>query len=350
MRRLGLDADRGLGRQHRHPHPRRARLRHAAPLRAGRRARPAAHAATPPNEDGLFEPEYAEVYGVPFSFIPVGGSSADPKPGPMPTRVRALDEPHRLRDHLPAPDSATATSMPDERLTATFTDDSHAGALDRRHARPGPRTRRSSARSSIHTLDDLEARREQEVAFLLAKLVLEKYFRDEATERPFDEALALPAAARHRPRAGWRECVTCKDDTFPQTAAARSSTRTTPPTASTSAIVARRRRASRRCMPILRPYDTIGSTRYVDFDTTKPVYATDPEQVPHLPRRRRHRLVGAEDGPGARGDGRGRRATSRTRASASPSRTPSSGEEHNSTSPTSSPASTTATARTICST
>ncbi|KGF71404.1 hypothetical protein DO97_20665 [Neosynechococcus sphagnicola sy1] len=27
--------------------------------------------------------------------------------------------------------------------------------------------------------------------------------------------------------------------------------------------------------PILRPYDTFGSTRYVDFDTTKPVYITD---------------------------------------------------------------------------
>ena len=26
--------------------------------------------------------------------------------------------------------------------------------------------------------------------------------------------------------------------------------------------------------PILRPYDTVGSTRYVDFDTTRPVYAT----------------------------------------------------------------------------
>jgi type III restriction enzyme len=26
--------------------------------------------------------------------------------------------------------------------------------------------------------------------------------------------------------------------------------------------------------PLLRPYDTVGSTRYVDFDTTRPVYAT----------------------------------------------------------------------------
>ena len=39
MRRVGLDAHRGLGRQHRDPHPRRPRLRHAAPLRAGRRPR-----------------------------------------------------------------------------------------------------------------------------------------------------------------------------------------------------------------------------------------------------------------------------------------------------------------------
>ncbi len=31
-------------------------------------------------------------------------------------------------------------------------------------------------------------------------------------------------------------------------------------------------------MPILRPYDTVGSTRYVDFDTTKPVYQADPEK------------------------------------------------------------------------
>jgi type III restriction enzyme len=45
-----------------------------------------------PNEDGLLSPEYAEVYGVPFSFIPCSGSQSDPKPHPTPTRVRALDD------------------------------------------------------------------------------------------------------------------------------------------------------------------------------------------------------------------------------------------------------------------
>jgi type III restriction enzyme len=32
----------------------------------------------------------------------------------------------------------------------------------------------------------------------------------------------------------------------------------------------------RALKPILRPYDTLGSTRYIDFDTIRPVYATNP--------------------------------------------------------------------------
>ena len=30
--------------------------------------------------------------------------------------------------------------------------------------------------------------------------------------------------------------------------------------------------------PLLKPYDTIGSTRYVEFDTTRPVYSTRPDK------------------------------------------------------------------------
>ncbi|MEL6462467.1 MAG: DNA methyltransferase [Cyanobacteria bacterium J06641_2] len=39
-----------------------------------------------------FTPEYAEVYGVPFAFIPCAGSNKQPKRGALPTRVRALPE------------------------------------------------------------------------------------------------------------------------------------------------------------------------------------------------------------------------------------------------------------------
>jgi type III restriction enzyme len=43
------------------------------------------------NDSGHFAPEYAEVYGMPFSFIPCSGATTDPTPGPLPTRVRALE-------------------------------------------------------------------------------------------------------------------------------------------------------------------------------------------------------------------------------------------------------------------
>ena len=68
------------------------------------------------------------------------------------------------------------------------------------------------------------------------------------------------------------ECVTLKDNTFPQLllliefahdAADRIY----------KAIIASTD-GSAALKPILRPYDTLGSTRYVDFDTTRPVFAT----------------------------------------------------------------------------
>ena len=66
--------------------------------------------------------------------------------------------------------------------------------------------------SSIHTLDDLKRRRPNEVAFLLAKLTLEKYFRDDdGNDKPWLFPQLLGIAKR------WlAECVTLKDNTFPQ--------------------------------------------------------------------------------------------------------------------------------------
>ncbi|MGH9899594.1 MAG: BPTD_3080 family restriction endonuclease, partial [Pyrinomonadaceae bacterium] len=72
------------------------------------------------------------------------------------------------------------------------------------------------------------------------------------------------------------ECVTLKDNTFPQLllliefahdAADRIYKAIVASTDGTPAL-----------QPILRPYDTLGSTRYVDFDTIRPVYATKAEK------------------------------------------------------------------------
>ena len=218
------------------------------------------------NDYGLFEPEYAEVYGVPFSFIPCSGSTKVPKQGPKPTRVRALED--RIACEITFPRLVGYRyDIDGERLIATFTEDSHL-TLSTDDIPTETENAPIVGESSIHTLDDLKRHRLKEVAFRLAKLTLEKYFRDdEGNNKPwlFPQLLAITKR--------WLdECVTCKDHTFKQLllliefahdAADRIYRAVIPSTDRTLAL-----------KPILRPYDTLGSTRYVDFDTLRHTFAT----------------------------------------------------------------------------
>jgi len=229
----------------------------------GRALRRMSYAA---NEKGHFNPEYAEVYGVPFSFIPCSGATTDPKPGPLPTRVRALES--RIACEINFPRLlGYRYDMAGERLTSTFTDESK---LTLSTADIPTKTENAPivGESSIHTLDDLKRRRPNEVAFLLAKLTLEKYFRDDdGNDKPwlFPQLLGIAKC--------WlAECVKLKDNTFPQLllliefahdAADRIYKAIIASTDGTAAL-----------KPILRPYDSIGSTSDVDFDTTRSVFAT----------------------------------------------------------------------------
>ncbi|MBI5238301.1 MAG: DEAD/DEAH box helicase family protein [Deltaproteobacteria bacterium] len=218
------------------------------------------------NGEGMFEPEYAEVYGVPFSFIPCSGSTAEPKSGLTTTRVRALED--RIACEITFPRLiGYRYDFANERLTYKFTEDSKL-ALSTKDIPTKTENAPIVGESSIHTLDDLKRRRPNEVAFLLAKLTLEKYFRDDdGNDKPWLFPQLLGIAKR------WlAECVTLKDNTFPQLllliefahdAADRIYKTIVASTDGTAAL-----------KPILRPYDAIGSTRYVDFDTTRPVYAT----------------------------------------------------------------------------
>jgi len=226
-----------------------------------------------------FEPEYAEVYGVPFSFIPCSGSSPEIKPGPQPTRVRALEE--RIAYEITFPRlMGYRYDLPDEKLTADFTDDSRL-VLSTQIVPTWTENAPIVGETTIHTLDDLKRRRLQEVAFLLAKLTLEKYFRTDGTQRTdresehqFDsqvQAWLFPQVLAITRR--WLdECVVCKDNCFPQMLllielAHDASDRIY------QAIV-HATEGEKALKPILFPYDTVGSTRYVDFDTTRPTYRT----------------------------------------------------------------------------
>jgi type III restriction enzyme len=228
-----------------------------------------------------YGPEYAEVYGVPFSFIPCSGSTVDPRPPPEVTRVRALED--RVACEITFPRVAGYRyELPAEKLTAKFGPDSHL-ALTTKQVPTKTENAPIVGETSVHTLDDLKCRREQEVAFLLAKLTVEKYFRQDCKEVKtrgrkhqfvaevqfwrFPEVLEIT-------RRWMEECLTCKDNAFPQLlllieyahdAADR-----------IYASIVRGTEGEKRLLPLLEPYNTLGSTRLVDFDTARPTFATDP--------------------------------------------------------------------------
>lgn len=222
-----------------------------------------------PDAEGMFQPEYAEVYGVPFSFIPCSGSSPNPKPGPVPTRVRALAD--RAACEITFPRLlGYRYEVTGEQLKATFGEHSKLvlSTYDiPTHTKNAPIV----GESSHHTLYHLKQRRVNDVAFRLAKLTLEKYFRDDqGHDRPYLFPSLLAIAKRYL--ADW---VFCKDDAFPQLlliddlmhdAADRIYKAVVRPPSDTSV------------KPIFSPCDALGSTRSVDFDTTRPVYATHPEK------------------------------------------------------------------------
>ena len=235
------------------------------------------------DDKGMFTPEYAEVYGVPFSFIPCSGSSSDPKPGLTPTRVRALEE--RIACEITFPRLlGYRYDLPDRKLSARFTDESRL-ALSTQDVPSKTENAPIVGESVIHTLDDLRRRRPQEVAFLLAKLVLEKYFRcdgEPRTDRPKQHQWDREVQAWRFPsllaitRRWLAECVTLKDNTFPQMLLLVELAHDAADRIYNSIV--RAGEGTKALKPILRPYDTVGSTRYVDFDTTKPVFTTSPDK------------------------------------------------------------------------
>jgi type III restriction enzyme len=235
------------------------------------------------NDDDMFEPEYAEVYGVPFSFIPTSGSTVDPKPGPIPTRVRALEE--RIAAEINFPRLlGYRYDIKEERLPYRF-DASSQMALTTRDVPTWTENAPIVGASSVHRLDDLKGRREQEVAFKLAKLVLEKYFRQDGErreQRPAEHHYDAEVQAWLFPQVlritrGWLAgCVTLRDNTFVQMLLLTELAHNAADKIYQSIVGSEE--GEKTLMPILRPYDTVGSTRYVDFDTTKPTYRTDPDK------------------------------------------------------------------------
>jgi type III restriction enzyme len=223
------------------------------------------------NEAGFFEPEYAEVYGVPFSFIPASGSSPNPKPQLPPVRVHA--DPDRAASEITFPRlMGYRVELADERLQANFGEDSRL-VLTNLDLPSTTEVAGVVGISEMHTLDDLRNRREQEIAFHLARLTLDRYLRDGLDNgRPWLFSQLVEVA-----RTWLRSAVTYHDDTFPGllliTENAHRATEKI-----WQGLVPQGDERVERILPILQPYDPTGSTASVDFDTTRRAYPTAEER------------------------------------------------------------------------
>jgi type III restriction enzyme len=123
---------------------------------------------------------------------------------------------------------------------------------------------------AVHDLNELRARRPQEVAYRIALLTLDRHFRGEdGAERPWLFPQLLDITKR------WLEtCVYCKDGAIPQMLVLAEFANDAADRIQRS--VMRTTEGEGRLGPVLRSTDSIGSTASVDFTTTKGVYATDP--------------------------------------------------------------------------
>lgn len=230
------------------------------------------------DDDGRFSPEYAEVYGVPFSFIPASGATKEPPPRQPITHVRSLPERAAAQITFPRLDGYR-WEVPDENLHADWTDESKM-LLDASHVPTTTEVAGIVGEAEVHTLDDLKAQRPKTVAFELAKLVLDRYFQypDSAGEdgmvhgpRPW----LFPRLVEIS-RSWMAQCVTCQDHAFPQLLLLHEY-RSDAAERIYHSIV-RTAGGDRRLLAMLKPYDTVGSTEWVDFDTSKPVRQTDPDK------------------------------------------------------------------------
>jgi type III restriction enzyme len=127
------------------------------------------------DEDGFFTPEYADVYGVPFQFIPTVAKTRDLTLKPT-RRVHA--EPDRAAAQISFPQlTGYRIELPDEELWAEFTESSRL-VLTTDDLPTETVVSGLIGSAGTHVLDELQQVRDQEIAFRLAGRVMERYLTD----------------------------------------------------------------------------------------------------------------------------------------------------------------------------
>ncbi len=218
------------------------------------------------NEDGpdkgLFNVEYADVFGIPFDFTakPV---IAPPQPPRETVQVKAMrPERDALEIRFPRVEGYRV-ELPEDRLTASFNDDS---ILELSPDLVGPSVTRNSGiigEGVDMNLEHLGDMRQSTVLFEVTKRLLYTKWRDPGEE----PKLHLFGQLKRITKRWLDTCLVCKGGTYPaqlmyQELADMACSRIT-------AGITRALEDQRPIKALLDPYNPTGSTAYVRFNTSK---------------------------------------------------------------------------------
>jgi type III restriction enzyme len=214
------------------------------------------------NDDLLFNVEYADVLGVPFDFTakPV---VAPPQPPRQTIQVKAV-RPDRDAQEIRFPRvQGYRVELPEERLTAEFTDDS---ILELTPDIVGPSITKNQGivgEGVDLNLEHLEDMRRSTLLFHVARRLLYTKWRDPGE----DPKLHLFGQLKRITRQWLDTCLDCKGGTYPaqlmyQELADMACSRITD--AITRSMV-----GDRPIQAVLDPYNPTGSTNHVNFTTSK---------------------------------------------------------------------------------
>jgi type III restriction enzyme len=222
------------------------------------------------DEDGFFTPEYADVYGVPFQFIPTVGKTKDLQ---IKSHHRVHAEPDRALAAITFPMlTGYRIELPDEELSAEFTE------LSKLTLTPSDVPTETVVSGLIgitgtHALDDLKKTREQQIAFQLARRVMERFLTDGQDPKPwyFPQVLRITK--------DWlAQCVTYHGGTFPGLLLLAENAERAARLIFHGSVSSQPGHRQPRVLPMFRTPEPAGSTAGVDFFTTKEVYPTSEER------------------------------------------------------------------------
>jgi type III restriction enzyme len=224
---------------------------------------------------GLLSPDYAEVYGVPFSFLKADGGLTPPQPPKVIHRVHALPDRDKYEVTFPRVEGYRY-ELDETKLAVHFTE--------------GSRTIIENEPTEVilggvigeetkEMLQKIKDRREGEVVMRLVQGLVKRYYTDaDGSEKYWLTPQLMRIAEEYV-----KHHVLLKDRMvigYLSVGEYFSGALTKIQQAIVSENVANKE--NKKILPILAAYDETGSTRYVDFLTTKPIQETAKSHVNYV--------------------------------------------------------------------